>query len=157
MNANVQKLLSGLAKQVGLTLEFPTGEPVRISGFQEGDPPFFLISPDQPDSELIFAILQKIGLVPVRSTPLRFPSFVNRPYENERAGEIAYRTRRTVRQQFNTEQRANLWALCAYFQIGCPNELLEFLERHPEKFILMPLVLLGVIKTRMVRIFYRPR
>src|SRR5208283_2874212 len=97
MNAELQTFLSGMAKCAGLTIEFPDGAPVRISGFQDGDPPFILIPADQPDSELIFAILQKIGRVPVQSVPLHFPWFINRPYENEFAGEVAYRTRRTVR------------------------------------------------------------
>ncbi len=57
MNASIQTILSGLAKCAKLTIEFPDGAPVRISGFQSGDSPFILISADQPDSELIFAIL----------------------------------------------------------------------------------------------------
>jgi hypothetical protein len=153
----IQELLTGIAKHVGLTLEFPNDEPVRISGFQGGGSPFYLIKADQPDSELIYAILLKIGLVPVQNKPLQFPWYVNRPYENEQAGEIAYKSRRTLRQKLNPEWRAGLWALCAYQMIGCPREFRDFLERHPEKWKLMLLVFFGVLKTRIVRIFCNPR
>ena len=59
MNAKTQQLLSGIAQCAGLTLEFPNDAPVRISGFQHDDSPFVLISTEQPDSELIFALLQE--------------------------------------------------------------------------------------------------
>jgi hypothetical protein len=156
MNAKIQTFLSGLAKCAGLTIEFPDGAPVRISGFQDGDSPFTLISADQPDSELIFAILQKIGLIPIQSDnfwPRHFPWFLNRPYENESVGTGAYKIRRTMRQKLNSEWRAGLWALCAYPQIGCPNEFRDYLKRHPEKMILMPLVWLGTLKARLTGVF----
>jgi hypothetical protein len=156
MNPATQKLLSGIAQCAGLTLEFPDGAPVRISGFQDGDTPFFLISADQPDSELIFAILQKIALVPVQSKPLPFPWLFNRPYANEFAGEVVYRTRRTVRHSLNLEWRTGLWALCAYTQMGCTNELRDFLQRHPEKTKLMLLVWFVILKARLVRFLCAP-
>jgi hypothetical protein len=156
MNTDTQKLLSGIAKCAGLTIEFPDGAPVRISGFQDDYSPSVLITIDQPDSELIFAILQKIGLVPVQSKPLHFPWLFNRPYKSEFAGEVAYRTRRTVRHNLNLEWRTGLWALCAYTQIGCPNELRDFLKRHPEKMKLMVLVWFVILRVRLVRFFYFP-
>jgi hypothetical protein len=157
MTAKIQNLLSDIAKCVRLSLEFPDGAPIRISGYQDADAPFFLISVDQPDSELIFAILQTIGLAPAQSRSPRFPWFLNRPYENEVAGEIAYKTRRTVRQKFNRKWHADLWALCVYPLMGCPNEYRDFVERHPEKIkwmlLAMPFVLFGVLKTRLTRLF----
>jgi len=56
MNPKIQNLLSDLAKCARLTVEFPEGAPIRISGYQDAAPPFFLIHTDQPDSELIFAV-----------------------------------------------------------------------------------------------------
>jgi len=157
MNYKIQTLLSGIAKGVGLNLEFSDGASVRISGFQDDETPFILISADQPDSELIFAILQKIGLVPARGQVGYVPWFANLPYENEVVGEIAYKTRRTARQKFNSKWHADLWALCAYPLIGCPKEFFEFLKRHPEKIkwmlLVMPFALFGVLKTRWVRLF----
>jgi hypothetical protein len=157
MNANIQKLLLGIAKCAGLTLVFPDGAPIRISGYQDAAAPFFLISADQPDSELIFAILQKIGLVPAQANGFwagKFAWYINRPYENETAGEVAYKTRRTLKQKLNREWRAGLWALCAYVQLGCPNEFQDFLKRHPEKLKLMPLVFIFTPISR-IRNFFR--
>jgi hypothetical protein len=158
MNAKIQNLLSDIAKCVRLSLEFPDGAPIRISGYQDADAPFFLISVDQPDSELIFAILQKIGRVPVQVQIENFwsrnlPWFINRPYENEAAGEVAFKARRLLRQQLNREWRAGLWALCAYVQLGCPNEFRDFLQRHPEKLKYIPLVCYVTIKNRIGNFF----
>jgi hypothetical protein len=151
MNAELKTFLSGMAKCADLTIEFPDGAPIRISGYHDGDSPFFLINTDQPDSELIFTILQKIGLVPVHSDNYwsnHLPSYLNHPYENEFAGEVVYKTRRAVRQKLNTKWRAGLWALCAYVQIPCAAQFVQFLKRHPEKMILMPLVWYGIQKTQ---------
>ncbi len=157
MNPNTRKCFSDLAQFGGLTIEFPDGAPVRISGFRDGDSPVVLIRTDQPDSELIFAILQNIGFAFVPSEtfwPRYFPWYVNRPYQYEFAGEIAYRTRRALRRKCNREWRAGLWALCAYALIGCPSEFRDYLKRHPEKLKLMPLVLYGTLKTRFVRFIH---
>jgi len=156
MNANIKKLLTDLAEQAGLTLEFPNGEPVRISGFQDGDSPCFLINTDQPDSELIFNILEKIGLVPVQKTPITPPWFVNRPYENERIGEVAYKSRRAIRQKLNTEWRAGLWAMCAFVNLGCLVELDDYLDRHPKKWLLISLIMLAMLKTLVVKFISIP-
>jgi hypothetical protein len=156
MDAKLQKLLSDLGKCVGLTLDFPDGAPIRISGYQNADEPFFLISVDRPDSELIFAILQKIGLVPVQGESFwagKFPWYINRSYENETVGDIAYKTRRALKQNLNREWRAGLWAMCVYTQVGCPNEFLDFLQRHPEKLKLMPLVFIFTLKYRIGNFF----
>jgi len=158
MNANLRKLLSDLAKKAGLTLEFPDGAPIRISGFQDADSPFFLISTEQPDSELIFAILQKIGLVPAQGASFwtgKYPWYINRAYENETAGQTAYITRRILRQKLNSEWRASLWALCAYVQIGCPKEFRDFLECHPEKLKFIPLISFVTLKARIGNFFRR--
>jgi len=132
-----------MARCAKLTLEFPDGAPVRISGYRDDDSPFVLISADQPDSELIFAILQKIGLVVAdekKSEMFRYTWFVNRPYENKFVGEAAYKIRRTIRQTFTREHRADLWALCIYVQMPCSAQLVQFLRRHPEEMKLMPFI-----------------
>jgi len=151
MKAELQKFLSGLAKCANLTVEFPDNAPIRISGFNDGDEPFVLINADQPESELIFAILQKIGLVPVQNDnfwPEHFPWFLNRAYENEFAGEVAHKTRRTLRQMLPPERRADLWALYIYAQIPCDAQFVQFLKRHPEKKKFMPFVWYAILKTQ---------
>jgi hypothetical protein len=144
MNAQIQKVLSGLAQCAGLTIEFPDGAHIRISGFQD-EPTFVLISSDQSDSELIFAILQKIGTVAAGSRDFPLPWFLNRPYEIEFAGEVTYKTRRKIRQKFNPEKRADLWALCAYSECGWLSELRDYLKQHPEKIKMTPFILCALI------------
>jgi len=156
MNGELKTFFSGLAKCAGLTIEFSDGAPIRISGYQDGDSPFILISVDQPDCDLIFTILQKIGLVPAQSNNFwsgHFPWFLNRAYENEIAGEIAYKSRWAMLQIFNKERRADLCALIIYSQIPCTVQFTQFLKRHPEKMKLMPLVWYGIIKSPMPRKF----
>jgi hypothetical protein len=150
MNANTQKLLSGMAKSAGLTVEFPDNAPIRISGFQDGDCPLVLISTDQPDSELIFAILQNIGfaLVPDHTFwPRHFPWYLNRIYEYEFAGDVVYKARRAMRRICNREWRARLWALCTYGWMNRPAEFQDFMKRHPEKWNLIPLVAIGMLSS----------
>jgi hypothetical protein len=121
----------------------PRSAPAKPFPYQDGAPPFLLINSDQPDSELIFAILQKILLVQVQNDdfwPQHFPWFINRPYENKFAGEVAYQTRRTMRMMFNREQKAELRALWVYARIPCIAQFVQFLKRHPEKRKMMSLV-----------------
>jgi hypothetical protein len=148
--------LTGLAEQAGLTLEFPTGEPIRLSGFRDGDSPFFEFDPNQPDSNLILNILQKVGLVPMRETPVHLPWFIDRPYENERVGEIAHKSRRAIRQKYNLEMRARLWAMCAFFQIASYPEMNDFLERNPKYWLLIPIIVYAMLKTLFVKILSMP-
>ena len=154
MTAKLRKLLSDIAKCAGLTVDFPDGEPIRISGYPDDDAPFVLISVDQPDSELIYDILKNIGLVLVQGPEFwnkNFPRYLNRPYESEFAGDVAYRTRRVLRRKLNSKWRAELWALAAYGQLGCPNEFSDFFQRHPKKMLWMPLILYGSLKARLVK------
>lgn len=156
MNARIENILTGLAKQAELTLEFSTAEPIRLSGFRGEEASSFEFDPNQPNSELIFNILEKIGLVPVQENPIKMPWFVNRPYENERAGEIAYKTCRTIRQKFNPDWRAKIWAMCAFVQVASYSELNDFLIRHPRMWLLIPLVMYGMLKAMVIKIVTLP-
>jgi hypothetical protein len=154
MNSDIQQFLSNLAGCGGLTITSPEGSPISISGYPDGEPRFVIA--DQPDSELIFAILKNIGLVaPVTQEP-RIPWYLNRPYEIEPVGEFAYKTRRALRQKFNSQWQAGFWALYVYSLLPCQNEFLHFLKQHPRKLILMPVVLLTTLKFRLSRTFQRP-
>lgn len=144
MNTQIQKVLCGLAQCAGLTIEFSEGAHIRIYGFKN-EPPFILISPDQSDSDLIFAILQKIGTIAAGSRDFPLPGFLNRPYEIEFAGEVAYKTRRSIRQRFSPEKRADLWALCTFSECGWLSELRDYLKQHPEKLKMMPFILYSLM------------
>jgi hypothetical protein len=153
MNLRTQKLLSDLAIRYNTRLPFSPGQPIYLYKSQAPESEIAVFDPDQPQSELIFAILYAIGheyLHRDKKYKLPIPSFVNRPYENEFAGEVAYKTRRAIRRFCGEQWQANLWALCEYYQIGCPEEFKEFLKRHPEKAYLMWFLRPAVWKTRLI-------
>jgi len=153
MNADLQNFLSGMAKCAGLTIEYPEGSPISLCGYPDDETRF--VNAGQPDSELIFAILQNIGLAASVTQEFRFPRYLNRLFENERIGQLAYKVRRTLRQKFNLRWRADLWALYVYSLLPCQNEFQDFLGRHPEKKILMPIVYLTNLKSRLLRMVQR--
>ncbi|MCX6896219.1 MAG: hypothetical protein NTZ16_12120 [Verrucomicrobia bacterium] len=153
MNIRTQTVLSGIAGKSGLAIHY--SDVVRISGFQDA-PDSIEIGMEQPDSEIIHAILQAIGRAQVTGMPFKYPWYVNRPYENQTAGDIVYKTRRMLRIKCDRKWRADLWALCAFPMLGCRNEFKDFLERHPKKLILMPLVILAFLKQRLGRFLKKP-
>lgn len=151
MNAEILKKMVTLAEEVGLKSETAKGMLVLFCDGQHSEAPVAVIPLDQPQHEAIFAILHEIGDFKLHSKsprPLRMPWFINRPYENEFLGEVAYKTRRVVRQKVGHKLQADLWALCAYCLIGCPDDLKAFLKQHPEKRPLYLLALAGHAKAR---------
>lgn len=145
MKTQNQTVLVGLAKCAGLTIEFPENAPIRVSGFPNEDS-CTLIDAGQAESELLFAVLQKIGIVAAGNREIPLPWFINRPYENQFAGEVTYVTRRTLRRILSPEKRADLWALCTYCECGWLCEFHDFLKRHPERLKMMPYVWCGLVK-----------
>jgi hypothetical protein len=158
MNPKLEKLLCDLAGENGGELKFATGLPVRFCGCQDTESPIALINSDQPQSELIFTILHEIGhnyLHCKRQYRLPIPWFLNRPYENDFLGESAYKLRRALRRFCGQEWQADIWALFAYSLIGCPDDLKDFLNRHPKKITLMFFVIPALWKTRLIRRFHK--
>jgi hypothetical protein len=147
----IQKTLVALAEEIGLKTQI-TGETwVLRRGGQPSEPPVAVVHLDHPQPEVIFAILLEIGRFYIRfrnPRPLPMPSFVNRPYENEILGDAAYKIRRAIRLKCGEVWQANLWALCAYGAIGCPDDLKAFLEQHPEKLPFVLLAMAGHVKFR---------
>ena|ERR1035438_2309122 len=152
MNPKTQELLKGIAKGGGFTIEFPDGAPIRISRFPDGQPQY--VNPDQPESDLVFAVLHTIALEV--HLPLPMPSFLNRPYENERVGEIAYVSQRIMRQKLNNQWRAGVWTMCAYIQTGRLDLLINFLWRHPEECPHFLLAWIGTLNARLLQILSWP-
>ena len=152
MNLKTQEILSAIAKKFGLTITFSDGAPIRILGFSDGQPR--LINSDQPESELVFAVLHTIALE-VR-LPLPLPWFLNRPYENDRIGETAYITRRIVRQKLNDEWRADLWALRAYALLGRYDLLSDFLTHHPDKLTILFWAWTDLLTQKLIQILNIP-
>jgi hypothetical protein len=48
-----------------------------------------------------------------------------------------------------------MWTLCVYCVIGCPDELKDFLARHPEKVKLMGFVMPALWKMRLMKAFQK--
>lgn len=156
MNAEIQRRLCDLARAAGTELKFIEGLPIHIYGCQHTEAPIAVINSDLPQCEQIFTILHEIGHFVLHcktSRSLPMPLFVNRPYKNEIMAEIAYKTRRTIRRKFDKEWQADLWAFCAFFEIGCRNDFQEFLRRHPDKTKFLLLVFPVILKIRLTKLF----
>jgi len=151
MNAEILKKMVALAAEVGVTIATPKDTLLLFCGCQHSELPVAIIDLNQPQHEVIFTFLREISHFTPQfknPRPLRMPWFINRPFENEILGEAAYKTRRALRQKLGKEWQADLWALCAYCQIGCPDDLKLFLKQHPEKRPIYLLALAGHAKTR---------
>ena len=136
MNPRTQELLCRIANESNGELKFDPGLPIRLADSQDSGHTVAFFDVNLPDSELIYRILHAVRLHHVNlrpPKPLPMPFFVNRPYETEFAGEVAYKTRRALRRFCSKEWQADLWACCAYYELGCPQEFKAFLAEHPEK------------------------
>jgi hypothetical protein len=162
MNAEIQKKLVSLAEEDGLKIETANDKLVLFSANQHSEAPVAVIDLNQPQHDVIFTLLHEIGYFKLHfknPRPLRMPWFINRPYENELLGETAYKTRRALRLKVSKERQADLWALCAYRLIGCPDDLKTFLKQHPEKLPLFLVAVAGHVKTRIekfIRTLFHP-
>jgi hypothetical protein len=151
MNAEIQKKLVALADEAGMNVESAQNMPPSFCGCQHTQAPIAIIDPNQPQHEQIFTFLHELGhfvLHYKHSHPVRMPWYLNRPYKNEILGEAAYATRRALRLKLGKEWQADLWAMCLFCQLGCPDDLKAFLKQHPEKRPLFYLAVVGHVKTR---------
>lgn len=151
MNPEILKRLMALSEHLGMKVEMAKDMPKLFCGCQHPDAPVAVINLDQPQPEVIFTFLHELGhfvLHYKNPRPQNTHWLVNRPYENELMADIAYKTRRTLRQKFTKEWMADLWALSAFAVIGLPDDLKTFLKAHPEKCGLFCLVMMGHVKVR---------
>jgi hypothetical protein len=158
MNPKIQQLLCRIACESGAELKFDTGLPIRLYDSQDSEHPVGVIYSDLPPSELISRVLREVRLYHLNSRPQKpfpMPFFVNRPYENEFAGDVAYKTRRALKRFCGKEWQADLWAFCAYYELGCPNEFKAFLADHPEKAKLMCFLKPAIWKIRLLNCFQK--
>ena len=152
MNPKTQELLKAIAMGSGFTIEFPDGAPIRLSGFPNGQVKY--VNPDQPESDLVFAVLHTIGSE--LDLPLPMPWFLNRPYENERVGDAAYKIKRAQQIKRNKKWRADIWALLAYSKTIRYDLLSAFLIRHPDKLPAFFWTWVGMLFQRFIQIIKAP-
>src|ERR1700722_19494650 len=154
MNPEIEKLLCDRATAAGAELRFAPGQPIRVYDSQDDASPIALIDADQPRSELIYVILHAIGhnyLHFRKHYKLPIPWFLNRPYENEMLGDAVYKSRRALKLFCGKEWQTDLWALTAYYEIGCLHDLEDFLTRHPKMAGFMWFIKPAVWKTRLIQ------
>ncbi len=116
LKPEIQDKLTGIAKSVGLELEFVEGLPVRFYGCQHVEVPLAVINSDQPQCEQIFTILHEIAHYELhcKRTFTIKTRFSQCCIPSQLLAEIAYRAKR-VCGQFGREWQADGWALTAYF------------------------------------------
>jgi hypothetical protein len=90
-----------------------------------------------------------------RTFKIKTPFYLNIPYENQKVAEIAYLTKRVLRQQFGREWQADGWALTAYILLGFSTDFTDFLIRHPRKILFLPLVFYALLRLFIVSRFKR--
>jgi hypothetical protein len=156
VNPVIQKNLCALARHAGLELKFAEGLPTRFYGCQHTEVPIAVINSDQPQCEQIFTILHEIGHFELhckKNHKVHIPALINRPYENALLSEVTDKARRVIRRKFYQEWVVDLWAICAFFEIGCPDDFKEFFQRHPGKMKMFPLIVPIILKARLIRKF----
>ena len=156
MNPQFKNWLSEFAECTGATVEFPDAMPVLVTGREDGQPCSLTVTLDQPESDLIFNILCAIGhfaFLNGNPRPWPLPWWLNRPYENETLGDLAYKAKRALRWNLNPKWQTELWAMGVYCQLPLPQQLASFFKRHPEKKKLLWLFWYGALVSPSVQKF----
>ena len=103
-----------------------------------------LINANKPRQEHIFTLLHEIGhfLLHFKNPPMKHhPRLFDIAWKIEWVAKLCSKVRRQMRFIFNKasgkEWEADLWAFCVFIyfvrRVGCRDDLLAFLKRHPEK------------------------
>ena len=144
-----------MAKYFGLKVKFVSYFGNDVHGKLFPREKRILINAHKPRCEHIFTLLHEIGhyLIHFKNSPRKHhPRFFDIHWKTEWLACLCSKVRRHFRFNFNKqsgkEWEADLWAFCAFIylakQIGCREELLTFVERHPEKTGSFFLAALGV-------------
>ena len=150
MKHQVKNTLRAMASHIGLKVKFVDYFDDQTHGRLLVREKRILLNAHKPRIEHFFTILHEIGHYMVHHlTPRRthHPRFFDVNLINDLIPDLCRFIRRYFRFIFNTreglEWEADLWAMCAFLilanRIGCRADLVNFLDRHPEK---MPTFLL---------------
>lgn len=167
MKRKTKNILRAMAKHFGLKIVYVSYFPPDIHGQLLPRERRILVNAHQPRYEHIFTLLHEMGhylqhvLTPRRTF---HPRIFDIELKIKFFANVATRVRRYFRFAFNNtsgkEWEADLWAMCAFIHlaraIGCREELLAFVNRHPEKRNVFLLAACGTvycgIKTRIKNI-----
>jgi hypothetical protein len=159
MKYKTKNTLRALAKYLGLKVKFVSYFSNDVHGKLLPREKRILINAHKPRCEHIFTMLHEIGhfLLHFQNAPRKHhPRFLDHHGQTEWLTGLRSKARRYLRFIFNKESgkewEADLWAFCAfgYFakQVGCLDDLVAFLDRHPEKYGSFCLAMLGVAYSR---------
>ena len=156
MKFTTNSFLRAMARHLGFQVKFvgylPDNEHGRLIVLERR----ILINAHKPRFEHIFTVLHEIGHIMMhvrnQNRVCQHP-WLHRFWNIEWIDSFVAKVRRHVRRLFNKDEarewEADLWAMCAFFYIvgifGNKNDLLTFLDHHPEKTKLFFLV--GAIVT----------
>lgn len=144
MKHRTKNTLREMAKHLGLKVKFVSYFSDNVHGKLLPREQRILINARKPRCEHIFTMLHEIGhfLIHFQNAPRKHhPRFFEIHWKTEWLACLCSRIRRHLRYFFNKEGgkewEADLWAMCAFIyfakRIGCRDDLLTFLDRHPEK------------------------
>jgi hypothetical protein len=145
MKLQTKNTLRGMAKLLGLKVVFVSYFSADVHGKLLPREKRILINAHKPRYENIFTLLHEIGHFLIHfKTPHRkhHPHFLEIDWKIEWVLNLCSIVRRLMRRLFtkdsSKEWEADLWAFCAFFCLakatGCRNDMLTFLDHHPEKF-----------------------
>lgn len=156
MKRKTKNTLRAMAKLFGLKIVYVSYFSADVHGQLLPREKRILINAHKARCEHIFTLLHEIGhyIQHVLSPRRTFhPRLFDVHWKINFLAKVATRVRRFYRFAFNNtrgkEWEADLWAMCAFIHlakaIGCRQELLAFVDRHPEKRKVFLLAVCGTI------------
>lgn len=156
MKHRTNQALRSLSKYLGLKVKFVGYFKDDIHGKLLPREKRILINAHKPREEHIFTLLHEIGhfLLHFKNAPRKHhPRIFDIHWQIQWLSRLCSQVRRYFRLIFNQESgrewEADLWAFCAFLYLvkpcGCRDELIAFLERHPEKRGRFCLAVLGFV------------
>jgi hypothetical protein len=112
--------------------------PDKVAGFlQSGsDPRYIFVNARKSPSEQVFTIAHELAhyIMHLDRKPWVIrPWYLKIKWQAPLAVRISGRLERLVRLGFGREWQADLWALAFLWEIGATDDLLAFMDSHPEK------------------------
>jgi hypothetical protein len=156
MKHQTKNTLRALAKHIGLKIEFVHYLAGDVYGKLIPREKCVLVNAKRPRYEHIFTVLHEIGhhICHVQNQNRKhYPQLLDRDWRFDGFIWFVSRVKRSMRFWFaktsGKEWEADLWAFCAFIyfarHLGCRDDLMIFLEHHPEKSELFMLAMAGTL------------
>ena len=156
MKHPIKNTLRGMSQHLGIKVKFVDYFGDDVHGKLLPREKRILINARKPRNEHIYTLFHEIDhyLIHFKSPPRkRHPKFCDVKWEADWLARLCSKIRRFYRFRFNSEDgkewEADIWAMCAFVytarHCGFRDELIAFLERHPEKTNVFLLAVCGFI------------